>query len=129
MLAQASRGRQTNFSQSSHDGRHILQFGEMQLDVLAGRHMTNAGGIPLGKLGNAAQLVGRNPAEWNLDPHHLYAGLPLAVNAVLETKGFEEIADDLAGHHALRLWLKGFDLLENGRRNWLCLDWNEYGWS
>src|SRR4026209_1187789 len=39
--------RQTHFGQSSHDGWDILQFGEMQLDALSGRYVTNAGGIPL----------------------------------------------------------------------------------
>ena len=43
-------------------------------------------------------------------------GLPLAVNAVLETEGPEQIARDVAGNHAQRLGLPDPDLAQHVRR-------------
>jgi hypothetical protein len=100
----------------------------MQLDILARGHMPDTGGILLGQFCNPAQLIPRQSAERDLDTDHLDTGLPLAVNAVLETEGPEQIDRDFARNHAHRLSLEGLNLLDNGRRNGLCLDRNSTEW-
>src|SRR4249919_224121 len=100
----------------------------MQLDILARGHMPDTGGILLGQFCNPAKLIRRQSAEGDLDTDHLDTGLPLAVNAVLEAEGPEQIDRDLARDHAHCLSLEGLDLLDNGRRNGLCLDWNSTEW-
>ena len=52
-------------------------------------HMPDTGRIFLGQFCNSTQLIRRQPAERDLDTDHLDAGLPLAVNAVLQTEGPE----------------------------------------
>ena len=96
----------------------------MQLDILARGHMPDTGGILLGQFCNPAKLIRRQSAEGDLDTDHLDTGLPLTVNTVLETEGPEQIDRDVARNHSLRLSLEGLDLLDNGRRNGLCVDGN-----
>ena len=89
----------------------------MQLDILSGRHVTDAGGIAICKLRHASQLVRGNAAEWDLDPYHLHTRLTLAINAILKSEGFEEIGREALRPTCAGLNLEGFDLFENGRRN------------
>ena len=96
----------------------------MQLDILACRHMPDSGGILLSQFCNPAQLICCQSAEGDLDTHHLDTDLSLAINAVLETEGPEQIDRDVPRNHAHRLSLECLDLLNNGRRNGLCLDGN-----
>src|SRR5580765_3925714 len=96
----------------------------MQLDILARGHMPDTGGILFGQFCNPAQLICRQSAEGDLDTHHLDTDLSLTINAVLETEGPEQIDRDVARNHAHRLSLECLDLLDNGRRNGLCLDGN-----
>src|SRR5438876_8363177 len=100
----------------------------MQLDILARGHMPDTGGILLGQFCNPAQLIRRQSAEGDLDTDHLDTGLPLAVNAVLETEGPEQIGRDVTRNHTHRLSLEGLYLFDNGRRNGLCLDRNSSEW-
>jgi hypothetical protein len=61
----------------------------MYLNVLPRRDMTDPGGIAIGKFRQAAKLIRREAAKWNLDPYHLHSRLTLAVDAILQTEGFE----------------------------------------
>ncbi len=109
--------RETDFRQTTHDGRDVLQFDEMQLDVLPRGHVPDAGRIALRQFGNAPQLVCRDAAERNLDTHHLDTGLTLAIDAVLQTERLEEIVHDFSGQHSHGFFLEGFDFFENGGGN------------
>ncbi len=70
------------------------------------------------KFRNPAKLIRRQSAERDLDTDHLNTGLPLAVNAILETEGPEQIGGDVAGNHATRLGFEGLDLLEQWQEEW-----------
>jgi hypothetical protein len=85
----------------------------MELDVLSGRHMADPCGVLLGQLGDPAQLIAGQPPEGDFDPDHLDAGLPLPVNAVLETEGFKEIAGQVSRQNPLHLDFECFNLFEN----------------
>ncbi len=123
--------RQPDFREPAHDRRHVLQLGEMQLDILPRGHMSDAGCVALRQFRDAPQLIRRNAPERNFDAHHLHAGLALAVDAVLQPKRFEEIAHNLTGEHPYRLFLEGFDLFENRGRDRFGLDGNvvRSGWA
>ena len=100
----------------------------MQLDVLARGDMPDTGRILLGQFCNPAQLIRRQSAERDFNTDHLDTGLPLAINAVLEAEGPEQIARDIARIQAPGLGFEGLDFFHNGRRNGLCLYGNRAEW-
>src|SRR5262245_16729978 len=86
---------QTNLRQAAHNGGDVFEFRKMQLNVLTGRYMADPSRIPLREFGDTSQLIGRDSTKGNLDADHLDTGLTLAVDPILEAKGFKQIADDL----------------------------------
>jgi hypothetical protein len=53
-------------------------------------------------------LIPCQPSEGDLDPHHLHAGLPLTVYAVLQSKRLENIVGEISSQHTLSF---GFECL------------------
>ena len=99
----------------------------MELDILTRRDVADAGGVGVSQLRNAPRLIRRQPSKGNLDPDHLHAWLTLAIDAMLEAKGFEDIAGDLSGIQTLHFALEGFDFLLDLGGNRVSL--NLYGVS
>src|SRR5262245_45087509 len=93
----------------------------MELDILARGHMPDTSGISLSQFCNPAKLIGRQSSEGDLDTNHLDTGLPLAIDAILQTEWPEQVTRDVAGNHAPGFCLEGLDLLQNGGRNGFCL--------
>ena len=52
-------GRDADFGEPAHDGAHVLEQGEMELDVLARGNVADSGGVGVGHLGDATQLIRR----------------------------------------------------------------------
>ncbi|MCA1837567.1 MAG: hypothetical protein LC674_01955, partial [Actinobacteria bacterium] len=77
--------------------------------------MAHTGGIPVCQLGDPPQLIGVESPKRNLDPNHLHARLPLAVNAVLEPERLEDIARHVPVFDAPNLALERLDLFTNVR--------------
>src|SRR5688572_1313918 len=100
----------------------------MQLNILTCGHMPDTGGILLGQFCNPAQLIRRQSAEWNFNTDHLDTSLPLAVNAVLEAEGPEQIGRDIARIQAPGLGFESLDFFHNGRRYGFCLYRNRTEW-
>jgi len=99
----------------------------VELDILTRRDVADAGGVGVSQLRNAPRLIRRQPSKGNLDPDHLHAWLTLAIDAMLEAKGFEDIAGDLSGIQTLHFALEGFDFLLDLGGNRVSL--NLYGVS
>ena len=115
-------GRDADFGEPAHDGAHVLEQGEMELDVLARGNVADSGGVGVGHLGDATQLIRRQPAEGDLDPHHLYARLTLAIDPVLQAERFEDVGRHLVRVQAPDLAFEGLDLFQNRRRDRHGLD-------
>ena len=112
---------QSHCRQLAHHLRHVLKLHEMQLNVLTRRDMAHAGGKLVGQFSHASQLIGRQTAEWNFDPEHLHAGLPLTIDAVLQAEGLEDVGREIAGQHTLSFGLECLDFFDNMGRNGLSL--------
>jgi hypothetical protein len=111
-----TRGQPHGGHQTHHLG-DVFEFHEVQLNVLPCRDMTHAGGIPVGQIGHLPQLIGRQPAERNLDPHHLDTRLPLAVNAILQPEGLEDVGGEVSAQDTLGFRFKRFDFFDYMGRN------------
>ncbi len=64
----------------------------MELNVLTSRDMGHPRRETIGQLGDTPQLVAGEATKGHFDAEHLDAGLALAIDAMLEAEGLEEVA-------------------------------------
>ena len=77
--------------------RCVFEINEVELDVLASRDVADPVGIFFRQVREANHLLGAEDSQGNLDPLHLNAALPLAVDPITEP-GLEK---DLFRHLSL----------------------------
>ena len=88
----------------------------MELEVLTGRDVTlDERSEALGDVRERVHLVGRDAAEWELDPHHLAVGLALAVDALLQAEADELVLALAPAEEELRALVEVVELLLEDR--------------
>src|SRR3954452_19311700 len=88
----------------------------VHLDVLAGRDVALVERhVALDDVRERLHLLGRDPAERQLDAHHLHAGLALAVHALLQAEADELVLRRLAVEELRRLGLEVLELALDDR--------------
>jgi hypothetical protein len=85
VAASLARG-DSNGRQPPHQLRGVVDMDEMELKVLAGRHMQDRVGVFLRHVGEDLHLIGGQPAEGNLDPLHA-GGVPQRFRTLGEVAG------------------------------------------
>jgi hypothetical protein len=96
-----------------HEGGHVAQRHEVILNILPGGDVPLAAAEILGDHGQLLHLRRRQQSPGDLAPHHLHAGLPLPVDAVLQAEGTKLVFRDFADQEGLRPLPKGLDFLPN----------------
>ena len=92
----------------------MLQLDVVELDVLPRRNVPLVQrDEPRGDLAQRVQLVGLQPTERYLDPHHLRVRLALAVDTLLQSIRQELHLVELTGLEPLHLELEVVDLLRH----------------
>jgi len=89
-------GRDPGLGESPHGRFHVGRPHEVELEVLAGRQVTEAPGVAGRGVGEGAQLIGGHGTLGELDPQHVDPFLPLTVHAARHADGAPGIGVDLA---------------------------------
>ncbi len=89
--------RQPDRSEQAQDLRRLLERDEMELHVLPGREVAPATRVRLADVAEHLELLRRDAAVRDLDPHHLVAAaLALPVDAVVQPEDAEDVLVDPA---------------------------------
>ena len=96
-VAAALAGGQPDLAEFAHQLRHIAQPDVMHLDVLTRRDVALAQrDVALDDRRERVELIWRDTAERELDPHHLHVGLALPIDALPQPEADEFVLRDLA---------------------------------
>src|SRR6266851_4847175 len=85
----------------------------MELDVLTRGGVRTSAAEFVGDFRHPHHLRGSHGAARDFGPHHLHAGLPLAVYAVAQAERPELVVGNCAGQDSLSFGAKPLDLLAN----------------